>query len=562
MIFLGKYKYFQVFPLFYEEKMTDIANIATEQQKTGIYNQTQGYSGNSAVQLKRKSQLNKLITSANGTPDYLAICIYWDTLRSWYTPNKLKIYDGSVVEIAKLKTKGIYFDYNKLVSLYSCSKETIRKKLVKLEKLGLIQRGFKHRSTSTTKSYNQMIIYVWKDTPHFTNKYGVDQDSISELKPQTNHKYIAEKYNINYQAKYQSSQQKEGGGGIHTLEGTKELIEPFNKLKDRSIKSNFNLENLKEKKEEEFVSNQNNLISTKQIDKSNFGNKIKSFFFSEQKSLSDFYPLSLEDCNNLQLSSDREFNLNAMNEILLNMSKKLTKHKFGSKKRFMAYMTKAFRNEKRDAVVISNATFKIRGNQSKEEQTIQIQEKYLTELEYSLQASPEWHLKKKLASVLGRSKAYDILTAYKELQLKQGGKCKLILSKHLALTQHDKEIILNQIQATHEGVGGIKSIKALEIETPEKQPYTMEKKLPANTPIFPDTLWGRIRSSIAKTIGGDGVAIDKNWFSKLDAKINEESRIITLKAPSKFFAEWIEQNYQETLNVAIKDYGFNLQSIS
>lgn len=90
-------------------------------------------------------------------------------LRSWYTPNKLKLSNGSVVEVTKLKTKGIYFNYNKLTALYACSKETIRKKLVKLEKLGLIQRSFKHKNTVTTKSYNQMIIYVWKDTPYLSS---------------------------------------------------------------------------------------------------------------------------------------------------------------------------------------------------------------------------------------------------------------------------------------------------------------------------------------------------------------------------------------------------------
>jgi hypothetical protein len=74
-------------------------------------------------------------------------------------------------------------------------------------------------------------------------------------------------------------------------------------------------------------------------------------------------------------------------------------------------MSQAFRYEKRDAVKISNTSFRIRANLDEGEQTIQKQEKYLTELEYSLQVSPEWHLKKKLASVLERSKSYKLLTS-------------------------------------------------------------------------------------------------------------------------------------------------------
>ena len=196
-----------------------------------------------ASSLASKSQLHFIICDEGGMPDYLAINIYYDTLRSWYAPNKLKKEDGSIINISKLKTKGIYSSYKKLSELYGCSTETIRRKLVKLEKLGLIQRGFKHKETVTTKSYNQLIIYVWRHTPHFFNKHGIDQSEVGELRPQTNHEYISEKYNIDYHSKIKQikdiESRAENRGGIHKLVDTKELIEPFNKLKDRSNESNF-----------------------------------------------------------------------------------------------------------------------------------------------------------------------------------------------------------------------------------------------------------------------------------------------------------------------------------
>ena len=133
--------------------------------------------------LSRKSQLHSIITNDSGSPDYLAINIYYDTLRSWYTPNKLKKEDGNIINIKKLKTKGIHLSYKKLSELHGCSTETIRRKLVKLEKLGLIQRGFRHKETVTTKSYNQLIIYVWRHTPHFFNKHGIDQSDVGVLRP-------------------------------------------------------------------------------------------------------------------------------------------------------------------------------------------------------------------------------------------------------------------------------------------------------------------------------------------------------------------------------------------
>jgi hypothetical protein len=71
------------------------------------------------IELKTKSQVHNIITNDNGSPDYLAINIYYDTLRSWYTPNKLKTPDGKILEVAKLKTKGIYLNYDKLAGVLS-----------------------------------------------------------------------------------------------------------------------------------------------------------------------------------------------------------------------------------------------------------------------------------------------------------------------------------------------------------------------------------------------------------------------------------------------------------
>ena len=62
-------------------------------------------------ELRAKSQLNKIIIGTSGKPDYLAINIYWDTLRSWYNPNKTYKKDGNVLHITKLKTKGIFLNY-------------------------------------------------------------------------------------------------------------------------------------------------------------------------------------------------------------------------------------------------------------------------------------------------------------------------------------------------------------------------------------------------------------------------------------------------------------------
>ena len=504
----------------------------------------------SIFKLKRKSQLNKIITDGSGLPDYLAINIYYDTLRSWYVPNKLKLANGSIVEVSKLKTKGIFLSYKKLQELYSCSTETLRKKLVKLEKLGLIQRSFKHRENSATKSYNQLIIYVLKENKHFFNNYGISLSEISELKPQTNHQYIANKYNVDYEVKHKINQGIEQGGGIHKLEGTKELREPFNKLKDRSKKSNFIDKDLKE----------DELKTPDSLEESGKPSK--------PRVLGDFYPLNKEDCRKLQKLSGREFCLIAMNEILKNMSNRIVKAKFWSKKGFMSYMSKAFRYEMRDAVKTNNESFKIKANYSDEENQINKQEKYLSEIESSLQVNPEWHLKKKLASVLERSKAYKLLTSYKILEIEKDGLCRLELSNAMELTSNDQQIILNQIKATHEKTGidsFATSISELEIIMPKYKKESREflsnslnRGESLNTGKIPkkkQNIWDQIREILAKQYGE---GIDQAWFSKLKANINDSQKEIRLKSSNEFIIDWITNNYSQTIKNIASGFEFKL----
>jgi hypothetical protein len=87
--------------------------------------------------LVRKEQLISVIVNNKGKPDYLAINLYWDEFRFWYNPKK-EIKDSNVVHIHKLHNKSIQTCYEHLSSTHGCSRETRRKKIVLLEKLGLI----------------------------------------------------------------------------------------------------------------------------------------------------------------------------------------------------------------------------------------------------------------------------------------------------------------------------------------------------------------------------------------------------------------------------------------
>ena len=87
--------------------------------------------------------------------------------------------------------------------------------------------------------------------------------------------------------------------------------------------------------------------------------------YKEPQNLGYHYPLTKEDRDKLQSLSGREFSLNAMNEILLDMSKRRD-NRFCSKAQFMTYFGKCLRFEMRDSVKTGNDNFRIKANIPKE----------------------------------------------------------------------------------------------------------------------------------------------------------------------------------------------------
>ena len=88
--------------------------------------------------------------------------------------------------------------------------------------------------------------------------------------------------------------------------------------------------------------------------------------YKEPQDLKHHYPLTKEDGSKLQSLSGREFSLNAMNEILLDMSQRLD-NRFCSKAQFLVYFGKCLRFEMRDAVKTGNDNFRIKANILEEE---------------------------------------------------------------------------------------------------------------------------------------------------------------------------------------------------
>jgi len=276
-------------------------------------------------------------------------------------------------------------------------------------------------------------------------------------------------------------------------------------------------------------------------------------------SLPSFYPLSQPETAELKQLCGREFSANAINEILLSMSKRLTDRIFKSKKAFMNYMAKALAYEKRDAVKISNETFRIRANISKDEIIKHRQETFLNKIEESTDTSLGVQLSRKLASILSPDLAYDFLLAAKFPVYVTGKSFEINLQKSIDLSEVQYGLILEQVQSVYGSF-----ISSLEFIIKNPAPPTLSvssttSSVSNNASEMFQRVWGRIRAGLIKTCGE---GIDRNWFSKLTANIDEERGEIKLQAPTLFIRDWIQQNYQQLLEKFCNKENYRLMEIT
>jgi DNA-binding MarR family transcriptional regulator len=132
---------------------------------------------------------------------------------------------------------------------------------------------------------------------------------------------------------------------------------------------------------------------------------------TQAKSLKSFYPLSKKQVDKLNQLSSREFSNNFANQLLLKLYIRDPNKTFASTNHMIAYMSKAFRYEKHQAPMVNHDTFRFTANVSYPESVeMRQQEKYLGEVEYSIDTSYSSQLRKKIAGMFETKLAYQILT--------------------------------------------------------------------------------------------------------------------------------------------------------
>jgi DnaA N-terminal domain len=492
----------------------------------------------------------KKFTNVRGAPDLPLISVLAEIVY-WYRPKKLRdpVTDETSY-VNKFSDDAWQTSYQHFEKKFGFNHEKLRRVFVRLESMGIATREFRTVCIKGQSYNNRLFVHLNKE---FLKLYG------DNGKKRKNNKSADSKNDSLLSSKE----------NFFSSQG--ELIYPQNEPCSPHLGSNIdknNKKNNKNRSTEDSVFEQKTTFCRMQA-KSSGSNFYKNSFeeeiqtqqttnqiklkFAKALELKDFYPLTREDCQILQSSSKRAFSLNAMNEILLDMSKRLSDRYFRSKKVFLNYMSKVFTYEKRDVAKISNESFKIKNNKTENELISAVREKYLTEIEYSLEVSPEWHFKKKLAARLERKAAYDLLKAFKVIDIREGV-FNLHLSKHVELTDTQKWLILQEAKATNEHfdfedarLGFINELKIIMPENPSPIKVAEQKELKE----LSADIWKGVRSSLILIYDEE---TDRNWFSKITPYVDESLQEIKLKVPTGFVRDWINQNYLQTIRHLVEDF--------
>lgn len=457
----------------------------------------------------------------SGGPDLVAITILseivFHTRRIGYTNthnNYSKVIDNAVV-----------ISYEFLENKFNLGTERIRRAFVRLEQQDALKREVRNVKLEDGTRANQLFVYV--NNEFFQSCLW---DKVAEI-------------DLRYERKSSIPSPHKCGDHIRN--------EDYNYI-NRSTGSNFNKKEIEIKFEEKIPQNSVGVLHEPKNREINISDASE---FNKNKSLMDFYPLNDEDFRMLQSKSGRDFTLNAMNEILKDVSRKKPDWSCYSKKGFISYMSEILRCEKRDAVKISSEGFRINNNLTKEEKELKEMERFLSDIEYSLEISPEWHFKKKLASVLKPSIAYKLLKSYKGCYV-EGGIFNIDVTRDVELSGREREIILAQARATHENIcskEGSISISDIKFNIVIKEKCFVKEESRVLLGV-----WGNIRKRLRNYFGSSGDGMDESWFSKLFADIDEESRVVKLRAPNSFMREWINNHYGAIIErvCAIEGYSF------
>ncbi len=468
--------------------------------------------------------LYQTILNNAGKPDRIAIELLAEI---WYWHRKKIVKDKDTGEfILKNKFQGAMFStsYLFLQAKIGCSKDSINEAFKKLENLGFVKRYTKNVILGKEFIRKKFCIGL---TNYFRKFYNLDENYEAKCSQEITSDPESEIPTI-YKDYYKYYNNRSKDDLFFKNEKNIEensCLESTSKIKIQTVNlASISIEELLKEvgrrgvnaniTAEEGIINSNDASST------SMKNSEKPFEF--------FLPLSEEDCKKLRELSGRNFTDKGINEIAKGMIPKVKHASFKFKLGFVSYFSPALRQEARPEELVNRDDFDGTFNYGKVLNQQNRQEKYLRELEYSLDTSPEMHLKKKLAATLATPKAYHLLTSISQMFV-DGEKFVFSINEPINLHDGDEKIILNQVKAVYSYASedlGVVAVSGIEFRI-KKDINVRENSFEKE---FPNNVWGKIRGYLHRTSGLR--AIENRWLKeeKVTARIDDLNKTVALRA--------------------------------
>nr|WP_012477937.1 DnaA N-terminal domain-containing protein [Rickettsia monacensis]ABQ85884.1 DnaA-like replication initiator protein [Rickettsia monacensis] len=356
----------------------------------------------------------------------------------------------------------------------------------------------------------------------------------------------------------------------------------------------------KENHKEEFLEDNPGLSSSKSYNNNSFFNnsckqvslrkktnheetKDKSAKKEEQteewQELRQFYPLSSNDVDTLNFRAGREFSVNFANQLLLKLYIKYPEKRFKNKFTFISYMVQILAKEKHQGPLVNHTSFRFSCNINAEEKNLLKYEKYLSEIENSLNTSKEMQVKKKIVGRFSTNVACSILQQVEFKTNHDNSFVTALIPSSITLSERQIKILSKQLEAVY-GINGYYVQEVEDVEDFEKEqerrgkekemeilyPKITKSTIVSNsTPvgilersggldaIEENTAWHQIRSGLIEELGYE---IDKAWFSKARVKEDKEMKTLILSMPTKFMADWLKNQYGHIVYRLSSSLGF------
>lgn len=264
----------------------------------------------------------------------------------------------------------------------------------------------------------------------------------------------------------------------------------------------------------------------------------------KRKPLDAYHPLSEEDASELRASSDREFSLHYINQLMLKLSKEKPENGFWSKEGVMKYLSSCLRHEKRQAVQVNSEGFRFRQRDDDDDDEAR-KERYLEEIESGHDTTPISQLRRKIAATFDADTAYKVLTGC-HFEEGEGNKFMVTRHKEIELSDDHRQRLLREVQAVYGD-----RIARLEFKEPKRCKSPETGQIPGGY-TGTSAIWKAVRQELADELGEN---VARAWFDKLNVEDDIKNRKIILTA-TDFISTYIRNEWESHLTTCLQKQGY------